>query len=468
MSNSSTPPSNKTFDMCKGFVDIGYSVNCGQQGRSAGFDTKGLYLLRVSVQWDNGVIANEEQFYLGSTRRGAQRHAADYKPVNIDTYFEGNGNQSEPGRADDTQDIADMQAAEVADAEQRGDIPPDLVSVATDGGDRGDCHARIRIWCPKHVDLGGDSASKFTVHVLTCGMPPGFGVVPAPDPRGPTTGGRGRAGGAGQLPGGTGGWVPVGVVPDRVRPIWPTTPIEPVNLDLDPFLDPENRNGKNRDPLKPADPERGRELRKETEERYGPIPPSGPRTSPVAHGFEWGSPAKGVAYLILGGNAAWSGGRLDLRACRAVMIESDNTADSIVEAVASGAQRLGARVQKAAGAVRLMGFNDGTSIAVFGLVVTGGRDGWRHFSLQWPSDAHGLTAFQWVDDENAAASELVVGSSPRWGSRNELTPVAYGRSLGAGCCKGDWCKCHGVAAAGRHEVKRLTPTAAAAPSRRRR
>lgn len=265
-----TPP-------CDSYIIIGYTIDCGAEGDSAGQDTKGDYVLRISVQWPASLYddSQADDFYVGSTLRGYRRHTAPLKPEYIDTFFEGGGGKHKDWRADDTQDIADKQAAVIEEMEQSGTIPEGLVEVETDGGERGDCHARVKIWCPEHVDLGGHVWGKFTIGVAAFNMPSGFVVKPADDPKPEDAPDAKHKGKAGQ-----GGWGGSTIPAD---PVAPEVPNE--GQSIDDFLDPPERHLEHKrkgKPFKPAEAEKGRKLLRDRVRRRGGlpiIPPGRPKLS---------------------------------------------------------------------------------------------------------------------------------------------------------------------------------------------
>lgn len=375
MIENGDPPVNPIHDLCRGYVILGYSIDCGEEGRSAGLDTDGQYCLRLSLKWKNSNLGNAEPFYLGPTRRDANRHAPRYseEEVNLDTWVEGDGNQAGDNRADDTQDIADQQAAVVEQAERDGIIPPGVVEISTDGGPRGNCHAQVKIWCPEKVDVGAHSWGKYSFHFFSCGMPQDIVVEPAPEPafvgtgdwRGPVTPGKEPR----VLPPGGGG--------------------DPPGLPMDPFLDREFDKGEPpADPI-PADPERGRRLRRDTLRRRGE--PKA-RKSRTAHG--WGavlpwSPRdsaaqNGVVVMLVGGRAAINPqfpGGVDIDRCNAIYLDGRGSASELCQGLFRAAIRLGL-------AARFLG--DRLEIArggafppggVFGLVFKGGPLDWFHLQV---------------------------------------------------------------------------------------
>jgi len=244
---------------------IGFTVDCGQEGRSAGFDTKGDYLLRVSVKFDPKAFDDPQRddYFAGSTHRQGDggRHPKAPAPINIDTWFEGGGNQADRSafRADDTQDIADKLASNIKDLEASGKLPPGQVKVETDGGPRGNCHARITLQGVSHADIGAHSYGKFSVFIMTQGMDGDFSVTGAEDPKPDPQPGAG--------PADTGGWsapsAPLGSIPLKPR----------VPIEYDPYVDRPFRRSKGRAPdFRPADPENGKRLIEDRIKRRGRLP----------------------------------------------------------------------------------------------------------------------------------------------------------------------------------------------------
>ena len=375
MTSLSVPP----FDNCRGFVVIGYTVACSKSGVSAGIDTRGIYRMRISVDWDPNALANEPSFWLGSTRKGYQHHArtdVGRGPVNIDTEYE--GNDAGNGTNDDTQDIADQQAADVADAVEAGAIPPGLISVDTDGGERGACHARIKIWCPKHVDIGNDCA-KVRITIVNVGVE-NMSIAPAPEPSGAGPGWKGG------IPGGPSGSAvdgPIEVVPGGTGGRFPQGT-------LNPYLDEGNdkiEDDKSRPPKSPlpADAERGRRRRRERMERrdLNKMVDQGP------HETLWGPPVSAEvgaeSTFFFGDQSALAADApygVDFRRCAAVRVRNAQSSADRLQALEAAVLAIGVRVVRAQGAMVVLGFTDGRSVAVVGAEFVGGTDAWWHIVFQ--------------------------------------------------------------------------------------
>ncbi len=374
MTNTGLPPVNPTHDLCRGYVLLGYTIDCGEEGRSAGLDTDGQYCLRLSLKWKNSNLGNEEQFYLGSTRKGASNHAPQHseEEVFVDTWVEGDGNQAGPNRADDTQDIADQQAAVVEQAEKDGKIPPGVIEVSTDGGPRGNCHAQVKIWCPEKVDVGAHSWGKWSFHYFSCGMPNGVVVEPAPEPNST----------------GAGGWRGPSKPGKTPRVLPPGGGGKPPGLSLDPYLDKEFDKGKTpKDPV-PADPERGRRLRKDTLKRRGE-PKVRPGKSRTSHGGwgaagAWPQREHGVVVMLVGGSAAINTklpGGVDLDRCHSTHIDGRGTPSQLCRALSLAASRLGLRVSLTGDRLEIANGGAFPAGGVFGLIFRGGPEDWFHFQV---------------------------------------------------------------------------------------
>lgn len=367
-----TPP-------CDSYVIVGYTVDCEAEGESAGYDTKADYVFRLSVQWPTypyGEPDTGDDFFVGSTLRSRRNHGAPVEPVYIDTFFESGGGKNPDWHADDTQDIADKQASVIEELELSGRIPEGLVDVETDGGKRGECHARVKIWCPEHVDLGGHAWGKFEVGVAVVNMPKGFVVKPAEDPRpkdAPDAKYKDKAG--------TGGWG--GNTVPAPLPMVPGIPI--VGQGIDDFLDPperhlpiERRNGKR---FKPADAERGRELLRDRVRRRGGLPiitPGRPKlSSHQAYGFGLG---EFTVCAIVGSSDAIDDRSqlgLDLSKCRLAVVRGCGGDRWVISALRDAFMSMGVHVAWRGGAIYV---RPGAGVVV-GFVLASHDDQWRHLEV---------------------------------------------------------------------------------------
>lgn len=365
-----TPP-------CDSYVIIGYTVDCNAKGASAGHDTKADYVFRLSVQWPPYVYGEPtaEDFFVGSTLRDHRNHGAPRQPVYIDTFFESGGGEHPDFHADDTQDIADKQAAVIEDMEKTGEIPEGLVGIETDGGVRGNCHARVKIWCPEHVDLGGHAWEKFTVGVAVVNMPNGFVVKSAEDPQpkeAPDAKHKGKAG-----PGGWGS----GTIP--ADPMVPGVPID--GQGIDDFLDPPERHleykRKNGKRFKPADAERGRRLVRDRARRRGGLPtisPGRPKfSSHQLYGFGLG---EFTVCAVVGSSDAIDDRSqigLDLSKCRLALVRGCGGDHWVISALHDAFISLGVHAAWRGGAIDVR-----PSVgAVVGFVVDFHDDQWRHLEV---------------------------------------------------------------------------------------
>lgn len=350
MSSTSTPP----FENCKDFVVIGYTVSCGAEGVSAGIDTEGDYMMRISVDWDPASLTNQDTFYLGSTRKGYQHHArrdVGNGPINIDTSYEG-GTSPDASDRDDTQDIADQQAYDVEEAVDAGDIPPDLISVDTDGGEPGNCHGRVKIWCPKHVDIG-NNCSKVRIYCMMVGDKAQCEFKPA------SAGPRSKEG----------PWDPTATEKntDWECVIPPGKRKEKTN-EMNPYLDAEQdkiEGDKSKPPAtpKPASPERGKELRDARKKRR-------PNKK-----ISCGLPANAEMVCVVGSwdaidDKQWS--NVDLDSCQTARISCGSDTESRINALEQGFVASGVRVTRSGDSLRVHGFADGRALAVIGFLATEG------------------------------------------------------------------------------------------------
>jgi hypothetical protein len=295
------------------------------------------------------------------------------------------------------------------------------VEIETDGGPRGDCHARIKIWCPDHIDIGGHGCSKAYWFGAQCGDFP-VELKPAPDPRIP----------------GPGGWDPIQPGDFRgggIVPIKPGVPIGKGKGGWDPYLDPPNRQlpEVTKRPIKPADPERGRALRRDSDRRMGRPPRTHgiePSNGRLHNRSNYGIPESETIVMLGGPDAvsldAWMG--VDTAKCRAVKVLRASSPSAWLALVTKALTLLGARVIKSNGGIVVKSGLYGAERGVIALVVSGDIGIAGHLIMErHASGSIGQQATAVLED----ASEALKVPGLSTGSNR-------------GCCSNGWCACHGV------------------------